>query len=134
MSRRIFALAASMQRLPSPFAASPEEPAGITAIRFLRRRAFKNFSSSDGCDALHQHPDLLSFFYLYFPAEGIAEEDGGRKRLAVDQDWTPGGLRGTGYSYTSTPTGSGAIVMDNRVMYTIIAITTVTTGTMFLIG
>ena len=124
--------------LQSYFASQSGGTSGITDyLDFFAGGAFKNFSLfMMGVMPYISTQIILQLLLIVFPKlKAIAEEDGGRKKLAR---WTKIGTLAVcavqGYSYTVYADRiPGAIVMDNRVMYTIIAILTVTTGTMFLI-
>ncbi len=124
--------------LQSYFASQSGGTSGITDyLDFFAGGAFKNFSVfMMGVMPYISTQIILQLLLIVFPKlKAIAEEEGGRKKLAR---WTKIGTLAVcavqGYSYTVYADRiPGAIVMDNRVMYSIIAILTVTTGTMFLI-
>ncbi len=124
--------------LQSYFASQSGGTSGITDyLDFFAGGAFKNFSLfMMGVMPYISTQIILQLLLIVFPKlKAIAEEEGGRKKLAR---WTKLGTLAVcavqGYSYTVYADRiPGAIVMDNRVMYAIVAILTVTTGTMFLI-
>jgi preprotein translocase subunit SecY len=124
--------------LQSYFAGQSGGSGGITDyLDFFAGGAFKNFSLfMMGVMPYISTQIIVQLLLIVFPKlKSIAEEDGGRKKIAR---WTKIGTilvcAVQGYSYTIYADRiPGAIVMDNRVMYTIIAILTVTTGTMLLI-
>lgn len=111
---------------------------GITDyLDFFAGGAFKNFSLfMMGVMPYISTQIIVQLLLIVFPKlKAIAEEDGGRKKLAR---WTRIGTLAVcviqGFSYTVWADRiPGAIAMSNRTMYTIIAILTVTTGTMFLV-
>lgn len=124
--------------LQSYFASQAGGANGITDyLDFFAGGAFKNFSVfMMGVMPYISMQIIMQLLIVVFPKlKSIAEDDGGRKKLSR---WTRIGSLGIcviqGYSTTVWADRiPNAIVMPNRLMYTLIAILTVTTGTMFLV-
>jgi len=124
--------------LQSYFASQAGGAGGITDyLDFFSGGAFKNFSLfMMGVMPYISTQIIMQLLLIVFPKmKQIAEEDGGRKKIAR---WTKIGTLFVcaiqGYSSTVWADRiPNAIVMSNRTMYTLIAILTVTTGSMFLV-
>lgn len=124
--------------LQSYFSSQAGSSSGITDyLDFFAGGAFKNFSLfMMGVMPYISTQIIMQLLLIVFPKlKNIAEEDGGRKKIAR---WTRLGTLLVcfiqGYSTVVWADRiPDAIVMSNRTLYTIIAILTVTTGTMFLV-
>ncbi len=111
---------------------------GVTDyLDFFAGGAFKNFSLfMMGVMPYISTQIIMQLMLIVFPKlKSIAEEEGGRKKIAR---WTRIGTIGVCViqAYAMTIWADripNAIVMESRLMYTIIATITVTTGSMFLI-
>ncbi|NTV54096.1 MAG: preprotein translocase subunit SecY [Syntrophaceae bacterium] len=118
--------------------ASQTGSGGVTDyLDFFAGGAFKNFSVfMMGVMPYISTQIIVQLLLIIFPRmKKIAEEDGGRKKIAR---WTRMGtiVLALIQAYTVTVWADripNAIVMTNRTAYTLIAMLTVTTGTMFLI-
>jgi len=124
--------------LQSYFASQAGSSTGITDyLDFFAGGAFKNFSLfMMGVMPYISMQIIMQLLIIVFPKlKSVAEEDGGRKKIAR---WTRIGSLLVcfiqGYSTTVWADRiPNAIVMSNRLAYTIISILTVTTGTMLLV-
>ncbi len=124
--------------LQSYFSSQAGGSGGITDyLDFFAGGAFKNFSLfMMGVMPYISMQIIMQLMLIVFPKlKSVAEEDGGRKKIAR---WTRLGTIGVciiqAYSVTVWADRiPNAIAMNSRLMYTIVAIITVTTGTMFLI-
>jgi len=124
--------------LQSYFASQSGNGNGITDyLDFFAGGAFKNFSLFMlGVMPYISMQIIMELLMIIFPKlKAIAEDDGGRKKIAK---WTRIGTIAIciiqGYSTTVWADRiPNAIVMENRLQYTLVSILTVTTGTMFLI-
>jgi len=124
--------------LQSYFASQAGQSGGITDyLDFFAGGAFKNFSLfMMGVMPYISMQIIMQLLLIVFPKlKNIAEEDGGRKKISR---WTRMGTIVIciiqGFSVTVWADRiPNAIAMSNRTMYAIIAILTVTTGSMFLI-
>lgn len=124
--------------LQSYFASQAGQSGGITDyLDFFAGGAFKNFSLfMMGVMPYISMQIIMQLLLVVFPKlKNIAEEDGGRKKISR---WTRMGTIVIciiqGFSVTVWADRiPNAIAMSNRTMYAIIAILTVTTGSMFLI-
>ncbi|HEY9054898.1 MAG TPA: preprotein translocase subunit SecY [Rectinemataceae bacterium] len=124
--------------LQSYFAGQSGGTSGITDyLDFFAGGAFKNFSLfMMGVMPYISTQIIVQLLLIVFPKlKSIAEEDGGRKKIAR---WTRMGTLVVcviqGYSTTIWADRiPDAIAMPNRLLYTIVSILTVTTGTMFLV-
>ena len=124
--------------LKSYFAAQSGSGGGITDyLDFFAGGAFKNFSLfMMGVMPYISTQIIMQLLLLVFPKlKAIAEEEGGRKKIAR---WTRIGTLVVcviqGYSMTIWADRiPDAIAMQSRVMYSIVSILTVTTGSMLLI-
>jgi len=124
--------------LQSYFASQAGSSTGITDyLDFFAGGAFKNFSLfMMGVMPYISMQIIMQLLIIVFPKlKSVAEEDGGRKKIAR---WTRIGSLVVcviqGYSTTVWADRiPNAIAMPNRTLYTIIAIMTVTTGSMFLV-
>lgn len=124
--------------LKSYFAAQSGSGGGITDyLDFFAGGAFKNFSLfMMGVMPYISTQIIMQLLLIVFPKlKAIAEEEGGRKKIAR---WTRIGTLVVcviqGYSMTIWADRiPDAIAMQSRVMYSIVSILTVTTGSMLLI-
>jgi preprotein translocase subunit SecY len=124
--------------LQSYFSSQAGGSGGITDyLDFFAGGAFKNFSLfMMGVMPYISMQIIMQLMLIVFPKlKSVAEEDGGRKKIAR---WTRLGTIGVciiqAYSVTVWADRiPNAIAMNSRLVYTIVAIITVTTGTMFLI-
>jgi len=124
--------------LQSYFASQAGSGNGITDyLDFFAGGAFKNFSLFMlGVMPYISMQIIMELLMIIFPKlKETAEDDGGRKKIAR---WSRIGTIAIciiqGYSTTVWADRiPNAIVMPNRLQYTLISILTVTTGTMFLI-
>ncbi len=124
--------------LQSYFASQAGGSGGITDyLDFFAGGAFKNFSLfMMGVMPYISMQIIMQLMLIVFPKlKRVAEEEGGRKKIAR---WTRLGTIGVciiqAYSVTVWADRiPNAIAMNSRLMYTIVAVITVTTGTMFLI-
>lgn len=124
--------------LQSYFASQAGQSGGITDyLDFFAGGAFKNFSLfMMGVMPYISMQIIMQLLLIVFPKlKSIAEEDGGRKKISR---WTRMGTIVIciiqGFSVTVWADRiPNAIAMSNRTMYAIVAILTVTTGSMFLI-
>jgi len=124
--------------LQSYFASQAGGTGGVTDyLDFFAGGAFKNFSVfMMGVMPYISMQIIMQLLLIVFPKmKKIAEEDGGRKKIAR---WTRLGtiVLALIQAYTVTVWADripNAIVMTNRTAYTLIAMLTVTAGTMFLI-
>lgn len=124
--------------LQSYFASQAGQSGGITDyLDFFAGGAFKNFSLfMMGVMPYISMQIIMQLLLIVFPKlKSIAEEDGGRKKISR---WTRMGTIVIciiqGFSVTVWADRiPNAIAMSNRTMYAIVAIMTVTTGSMFLI-
>ncbi|HBE46370.1 MAG TPA: preprotein translocase subunit SecY, partial [Spirochaetaceae bacterium] len=124
--------------LQSYFANQANTGGGITDyLDFFAGGAFKNFSLfMMGVMPYISAQIIMQLLLVIFPKlKNIAEEEGGRRKISR---WTRIGTIGIAIiqSFSVTVWADripNAIAMSNRTMYTIVAIITVTTGTMFLV-
>ncbi|MFZ2636612.1 MAG: preprotein translocase subunit SecY [Rectinemataceae bacterium] len=124
--------------LQSYFASQAGGTGGVTDyLDFFAGGAFKNFSVfMMGVMPYISTQIIMQLLLIVFPRmKKVAEEDGGRKKIAR---WTRLGtiVLALIQAYTVTVWADripNAIVMTNRTAYTLIAMLTVTAGTMFLI-
>lgn len=124
--------------LQSYFSSQAGSAGGVTDyLDFFAGGAFKNFSLfMMGVMPYISTQIIMQLMLIVFPKlKSIAEEDGGRKKIAR---WTRLGTIVVciiqAYAYTVYADRiPNAIAMNSRVMYTIVATITVTTGTMFLL-
>lgn len=123
--------------LQSYFATASGQGGVTDYLDFFAGGAFKNFSVlMMGVMPYISTQIIMQLLLIIFPKmKKIAEEDGGRKKIAR---WTRMGtiVLALIQAYTVTVWADripNAIVMQNRLAYTLIAMLTVTTGTMFLI-
>ncbi len=124
--------------LQSYFASQAGSSGGVTDyLDFFAGGAFKNFSLfMMGVMPYISMQIIMQLMLIVFPKlKSVAEEEGGRKKIAR---WTRLGTIVVciiqAYAYTVYADRiPNAIVMNSRLMYTIVATITVTTGTMFLI-
>ncbi|HOV93381.1 MAG TPA: preprotein translocase subunit SecY [Spirochaetales bacterium] len=124
--------------LQSYFASQAGSGNGITDyLDFFAGGAFKNFSLFMlGVMPYISMQIIMELLMIIFPKlKETAEDDGGRKKIAR---WSRIGTIAIciiqGYSTTVWADRiPNAIIMPNRLQYTLISILTVTTGTMFLI-
>lgn len=123
--------------LQSYFATASGQGGVTDYLDFFAGGAFKNFSVlMMGVMPYISTQIIMQLLLIIFPKmKKIAEEDGGRKKIAR---WTRMGtiVLALIQAYTVTVWADripNAIVMQNRLAYTLIAMLTVTTGTMLLI-
>jgi preprotein translocase subunit SecY len=124
--------------LQSYFANQANTGGGITDyLDFFAGGAFKNFSLfMMGVMPYISAQIIMQLLLVIFPKlKNIAEEEGGRRKISR---WTRVGTIGIAIiqSFSVTVWADripNAIAMSNRTMYTIVAVITVTTGTMFLV-